>query len=317
MNYKKQQIRNHFINFNKEIAISPSINNLFLDIREQVIEYFKANKISFWKHDTLDDIKDNHTPSGVSISSQVSCLNHLYPLRYDKAAVLTIAQVICPEIEDVMQIETDKFFPAFISFEVVSDNDHLNEKSKSRGSYCTSVDALIYGKHKDGRNILIPIEWKYTEKYHENEDLSIEDRVKGDGGKKGEERLRRYPKLIDSSRQLKALKEMKEYKSSVYFFEPFYQLMRQTLWAEQMCINKDRETIKADDFIHAHIIPEENTDLLDHKYLVSDNGMEKTWTNYLKNQDKYKIISPEKLLSNIDKQKYSDLIQYLSLRYWK
>ena len=290
-----------------------SNNNLYRLITEEVISYFDFNKIKF-HHLEGDSESDFCIPSGHTLSSQVSCLNHLYPLRYDKEAVLAIAQMICPEIEDVMQIETDKFFPAYISFEVVSDNDHLNERSSLRGSMCTSIDALIYGKHKDGTKILIPIEWKYTEKYHENEDLSIQDRVKGDGGKRGVERLKRYPKLIDNSKQLKALKE---YKGSVYFHEPFYQLMRQTLWAEQMCDNKNSEIIKADDFIHAHIIPEGNTELLEHTYKVSGAKMEKTWTDRLKNQDKYKIISPEKLLSNIDKQKHSELTNYLSLRYWK
>jgi hypothetical protein len=42
--------------------------------------------------------------------------------------------------------------------------------------------------------------------------------------------------------------------------------MRQTLWAEQMIAHKDSETIKADHYIHVHVIPQENNELLDKIY---------------------------------------------------
>ena len=181
---------------------------------------------------------------------------------------MKIAQIICADIIDVLEIETDKFLPAYIAFEAVSSNDFLNEceegQKPTRGSHCTSIDALIYAKHKNGKTYLLPIEWKYTEHYN-NTDKSVEDRKgepKGRNGK-GQERLGRYvndnPYLISNSEQLK---KHNDYKSSVYFFEPFYQLMRQTLWAEQMIAHRNLEEISAEDFIHAHIIPQENSDLL-------------------------------------------------------
>ena len=76
--------------------------------------------------------------------------------------------------------------------------DHLNEKTLTRGSNCTSVDAFIYAVHKgDKKKWLIPIEWKYTEYYYNN-DKSNEDRkgeLKGTNGK-GHERVERYSKII-------------------------------------------------------------------------------------------------------------------------
>jgi hypothetical protein len=182
--------------------------------------------------------------------------------------------------------------------ESVSDADHLNELSSTRGSNCTSIDALIWGVHRDGRKILFPIEWKYVENY------GNDDKAKGD---KGVTRLSRYTDLINNSSQLKSISH------KVYYFEPFYQLMRQTLWAEQMVAHNDTETIKADDYIHIHVIPTENVDLLKKVYPCSGLDMESTWRNHLKDQSKYKIFNPKAFLSPILSHPYHDLVQYLIL----
>ena len=309
-------------------------NNLYAHLKEEVLLYFALNKIAF--HHSSGELEEGFcVPSGHALSSQISCINHLYPLRYDKKAVLEIARTICPDFTDVLEITTDSFLPGYIAFEVVSDIDHLNEKANSRGTMCTSIDALIYAQHENGKKYLLPIEWKYTECYFEDadkegyveyegkyfKDYSIEDRYKEKEGK-GKERLRRYCEsgLIDKSAQLKSL-PLNEYKNSVYFFEPFYQLMRQTLWAEQMIAYKDTETIKADDFIHIHVVPEENTELLSQKYPCSQQDMKTTWENCLSDQEKYQIITPKELLKLLTKNviyrnKYADLASYLSTRYW-
>jgi hypothetical protein len=297
-----------------------SKNNLFPQIADEVILYFALNHISF--HHLEGDAEFGFCiPSGHTLSSQIACLNHLYPLRYDKDAVHTIAKQILPEIVDILQIESDRFLPGYISFEVISDIDHLNEtkgnQKLTRGTMCTSVDAMIYGKLKDGNKIIIPIEWKYTENYHNDKntdkDYSIENRGEEKEGK-GKERLRRYSDLISSSKQLSLKKD--DYKSSVYYFEPFYQLMRQTLWAEQMIANNTIETIKAKEFIHAHIVPNENKELLQYEYPASKKGMLETWESCLTDKNKYRLIEPKHLLEKIDKTKYQLLIEYLTTRYW-
>ena len=173
--------------------------------------------------------------------------------------------------------------------------------SSTRGSNCTSIDALICGVHRDGRKILFPIEWKYVEAYG-NDNKAI--------GNAGMTRLSRYTDLINNSSQLKSTSQ------SVYYFEPFYQLMRQTLWAEQMIAHKETETVKADDFIHIHVIPTENVDLLKKHYPCSGMDMETTWRTNLKDQSKYKIIHPKDFLSPINVNQYKELISYLSERYW-
>jgi len=275
---------------NYPFILENNLNNLYEPIRKDVFDYFKNNDIAWWRGKLT-----NHT-----LSSQVSCLNHLFPIRKDKDAVLSIVQQVIPEIVDVLPITTDNRLPAFIQFESVSDVDHLNEVNTTRGANCTSLDALILSKHKDGRNILFPIEWKYVEAYG-NEDMGSNDT-----------RRSRYDNLINQSKQLIPTEN-----NTVYYYEPFYQLMRQTLWAEQMVLNKDIETIKVDDYIHLHIIPKNNKDLLNKEYVASGKGMEDTWRDCIKDQRKYQIIEPKQLLSKIDFIVYSKLIDYLNERYWR
>ncbi|KAF0222997.1 MAG: hypothetical protein FD179_1833 [Erysipelotrichaceae bacterium] len=266
-------------------------NNLYALSSSEILQYFYKNRIAWWNGRLT-----NHT-----LSSQVACLNHLYPIRDDKAAVLSIVQNICADIVDLERITTDTFKPAYIQFESVSDTDHLNELTSTRGSNCTSVDALILGVHKDGRRILFPIEWKYVEVY------GNDNKARGD---KGTTRISRYTNLINNSIQLQSTTH------DIYYFEPFYQLMRQTLWAEQMIACRNTETIRVDDFIHVHVIPSENKELLNKIYPCSGQEMENTWRSCLKDQSKYMIVTPKALLSPISKSQYQTLIDYLETRYW-
>lgn len=278
-------------------------NNLYEPIREGVIKYFKENNISWWGGKVSD-----HT-----LSSQIACLNHLFAIRGDREAVLAMLNGVRDEFDDVLPIGCDAE-PRYIAFEVVSAEDHLNEKSSTRGSNCTSVDALIYAVHRgDHKRWLIPIEWKYTEHYY-NSDKSNEDRrgePKGSNGR-GRERVGRYSALIEESPQLKSLDC---YYGSIYYQEPFYQLMRQTLWAENIIKHADEETLKAEEYLHIHVIPKDNKDLLDKKYRVSGKGMEESWRAMLTDQGRYLIVDPRELFAPIA-ERYAELSSYLEKRYW-
>lgn len=292
----------YFMGKPRHFVLKDGMNNLYEPIRNDVIRYFKDNKISWWGGDK---------PSGHTLSSQIACLNHLFAIMGDKEAVLAMLNGVRDEFKKVLSVQCDAA-PQYIGFEVVSEEDPLNEKTSTRGSNCTSVDAFIYAKHKDDSIWLIPIEWKYTEHYA-NLDKSNEDRQgeeKGSNGK-GQERVRRYSALTDASLQLKGLDS---YYGSIYYQEPFYQLMRQTLWAENVVKLKE-EKLKADNYMHIHVIPSANKDLLDKKYSVSGMGMEETWRSMLTNQSKYIIVDPQKLLEPI-KDKYPELVSYLKKRYW-
>lgn len=294
--------------FPKPDYLLNSRNNLLNFMTQDVIDYFIKNGIAFWETG-ITEVDEHNMPTGHTLSSQIACLNHLFPLRNDKKAVLAIAKTICSDIVDVFEITTDEFLPAYIAFETISETDYLNEckgQKPIRGTMCTSVDALIFAQHQNGEKILLPIEWKYTESYDDTDKSTEKSR--------GKTRLGRYTDLINKSTQLKQKHE--DYTSSIYFFEPFYQLMRQTLWAEQMIKNKETERLKADNFLHVHIIPKENEDLLKKVYKCSGLDMENSWRKNLKDNTKYRIVSPEIFMQNIDHNKYSKLINYLKVRYW-
>lgn len=266
---------------------------------EEVINYFKDENISCWGGKNI---------TGHILSSQVACLNHLFFIRKDKNTVLKVLNHISDNgFTEVLPVACDKN-PAFISFEVVSYRDHLNEckKTPTRGTRCTSIDALIIGKRKD-EICLIPIEWKYTELYGNTDEST---------GESGKKRLDRYSELIKDSTQLIDLSVSNSFRKTIYFIKPFYQLMRQTLWAEQVIAHKDTECLKAVDFLHIHIVPGDNKKLLDKKYPPDKHGMKETWLSCLKNPAKYILSDPLKIVEAIKEiGKYDDLVAYLDKRY--
>ncbi|MEG1400999.1 hypothetical protein [Bacteroides sp.] len=289
----------------REFMLLNGVNNFYPPIAMDAQYFFAENNISWWQ---------GSKPTGHILSSQMACLNHLFAVKDDKSVVLAILNSVRNEFIEVLPIPYDKKPQSYISFEVVSGEDYLNEKQSTRGSQCTSVDAFIYARHKTGELWLIPIEWKYTE-YYTNQDKSTEDRPGAENiNGKGNERLGRYSELINDSEQLRTLPE---YKGSIYFQEPFYQLMRQTLWAEQIIRHKDspKELLKADNYLHIHVVPSRNEDLLHRKYRVSGNGMEYSWRDCLRDQTKYVIIDPLELMKSIT-DIYPSLIAYLKIRYW-
>ena len=290
-----------FYKIEREFVLKDREKNLYGPIREEALEYFEKNRIGWW---------GGRKPTGHVLSSQIACVNHLYPLRDDREMVLKIARKISSDFVDVLKIETDEHLSGYIQFEAVSDNDNLNEGTPNRGNNCTSIDALIYARHRDGSKWLIPIEWKYTEHY-DNANKAMEGCKTNPDKCKGITRKERYTDLINRSKQLTADDH------STYYYEPFYQLMRQTLWTEQMIHHRTKETIKGENFIHVHVVPRENRDLLCKAYKCSGLDMETTWRKQLKDQSKYRIISPEELLSVINGSKdYAHLRKYLSERYW-
>lgn len=275
-----------------------SQKNLYHGIVNECLDYFSNENIVFWGSEGIP----NHI-----LSSQVACLNHLFAIRQDKDIVLKLVKMLIGE--DAIDVEPMKCDSSlsYISFEVTSSRDYLNEKYVKRGANCTSVDAAIVAILNGGTKMLIPIEWKYTEGNEYNIDKS------GTEGS-GKERLRRYSQLIDSSGQLVTIPS--GYLHTIYFVEPFYQLMRQTLWAEQVIAHKEQELIKADDFIHVHVIPKENAQLLYRNYKYSEKGLEDTWRSQIANQNKYKWVTPEEIARVISLSgKYSGIVKYLCARY--
>ncbi|MCP6727515.1 MAG: hypothetical protein KJI69_05905 [Patescibacteria group bacterium] len=186
----------------------------------------------------------------------------------------------------------------YLEFEFIGEKPYLGEKSFTRGSNCTSIDAVMYGQDNNKKKILFLIEWKYTEEY------SIENKYIL-------ERSSIYDKLILSNNS-----PFKEIDPKVLYYEPFYQMMRQTLLGCKLKENKDH---KCDDYIHVHVIPDENIEL---RNKITSPGLRgsdisEAWKSTLKNPYKYKTLSPMKLIepcSNLEDT--NSIISYLKRRYW-
>ena len=275
-------------NFNFILKPANSKNNLFACIRDNALDYFEKHKISWWRQE-----EDGYFPSGHLISSQIHCLNHLFALRTDKYAVkLIIEKATGVHFDHILSSLIDDDPESYISFEFVFHNDEWlqeNDEGAKRGTICTSIDAMILAE-KDGAKWLIPIEWKFTERY-DRED------------KTNRKRLKRYKHLIESSKRLQIPDNGIAH--SAYFIEPNYELMRQTLLCEQII-----EHGYAKDFFHINIIPTKNTELR--------KAVETEFIPMLTKEAKFKIIDPQDFLSPLKgNDKYKDLLNYLETRYWK
>ena len=274
-----------FRGFPRKFVLQNGKDNLLGKIQDDCLKYFEQGKIVWWGEN-----KSKRIPTGHLVSSQIHCLNHLFALRKDDVAIKAI-------IENATGLKIKKVYPSplekdggYISFEFVCKNKTLlHENYETRGANCTSVDALVYVQTIDNKNILIPIEWKYTETYQ--------------GKEAKKESLDRYPKLIDSASNLKKWDDL-------YKADPYYELMRQTLLMEQIIKQKDINGIKAVDFHHIMVVPDAHTEL--------KNAIEEKYIPTLKDKSKFHIIDPQALLSPLKgNDGYKELMEYLETRYWK
>jgi len=271
-------------------------NNLFEGIVSDSCAYFNDNDIAWWG--------DNEKyPTGHLISSQIQCLNFLFALRKDPDAVLKLAHLFDADIEEVLPTlnDSDK---GYIAFEFIYENAELlgeTDAGGGRGTMCTSIDAFIIAQRK-GKKVLIPIEWKYTEQYADGTNKALEYR-------KGITRQYRYNHLIEKSVQLRDLEDKNR---SVYYYEPLYEFMRQTLLVEQMV-----EKGIADDFLHVVVVPPGNQDLLSANYSFSDKGLEGMWREVITDNTKFKLVDSRQIYECIEKLPlYVELSQYLRTRYY-
>ncbi|MDR2200107.1 MAG: hypothetical protein LBR53_11795 [Deltaproteobacteria bacterium] len=230
------------------------------------------------------------------MESQIACVNHLFPLRNDKNAVLNLLKTVSDDFIDVFPIP--ERMSGYIQFEAVGGEvNFLGESQNKRGEFCASIDALIIALHRDGRRFLVFMEWKYVEDYSINWNETKKEKYKI-----------RYVELIKQSAYL-----FYEKTWLCCGFDPFYQLMRQTLWAEKM-IERKVEGFEADDFLHLLIVPKSNWKLLNGGHPDLGGDLEKTWRSCLKDPSKFSIVSPAEMWSRQDKD--SDIYPYLKKRYW-
>ena len=262
------------------------VTNIYPSIREAALEYFRKNCIGWWKsHDAVN------VPTGHMLSSQISCVNHLFPFMKgeETSALLLVLNSIQHKYQFTRIIpnpldKTD--CNGNVCFEFVWKNRSLlGERTEKRGAMCTSIDAVIYAETVDCKRVLIPIEWKYVETYEHKRAPQVS--------------IDRYPSRIHNNSNIPAWKEAYEY-------DPLYELVRQTLLVENIIWCNDT-ALPVDDYLHINVIPNGNEEL--RKEI-------NTYAQGLKDASKFIVIDPKQLMCSI-KDTHSDLYNYLDARYWQ
>ena len=166
---------------------------------------------------TMDE---NQHRAIIFCSSQVQCVNFLYPFADKPEALRTLLSPNFPNIQSMLPMEGEG---QVVSFEWIGLDNYLGEKirrnsSRTRGANFTSADAAVMFLRQDGKRQIVLIEWKYTESYNRTW-LGISER--------GTDRRDIYRHLYDSTSCPLDKTKVSDY--SDLFYEPFYQLLRQQI----------------------------------------------------------------------------------------
>jgi hypothetical protein len=152
-----------------------------------------------------------------------------------------IANALGIEPPEMLEIEGGpNSEPWFVGFEWIGERDYLNEggasSSRTRGANATSSDAILRFRHA-GRIETLLIEWKYTETYG----APIPNKVR-DGATRtpNEVRAARYRELMFAPNG--PIRDNLNLKLQDFYWEPFYQLLRQQMLAFQMERAREAET---------------------------------------------------------------------------
>ena len=237
------------------LALGYELENIYPDVRNEAIDFFAQRRIKWWKaYGRGGDIKGG--PTRNMASSQVACVNFMLPLAKVDGALASAIRAIDHDVLDIVDIPPSTPAgplptPSRVEFEWIgvdaSGKDNSLENNASRGANSTSIDAFLVAETRTGRRRAYLLEWKYVEEY-----LSTKPDNKGEGSQ-GVTRRDRYGSLYrasDSSFNLKAAPKMKD-----FFYEPFYQLMRQRLLADRLV--RDRE-LGVDEAKVVVVVPEDN-----------------------------------------------------------
>jgi hypothetical protein len=270
----------------REFVLSEAGQNLWGGIRDDAIEYFRRCKINWWGGDQDD-------PTGHLLSSQVACVNHLYGLRQRQDAATALLQNVDDEVESAEIVDD-----GFVEFEFIGERRYLKERGFTRGAHCTSVDAAMLGRTRTGERRMFLIEWKYTETYS-SKDLYIQRRAAV------------YDALIEA-----ADSPFQRISPRDLYFEPFYQLMRQTLLGHQIVCNEDH---RCKSFRHVHVAPKGNVPF--HRAITAPAlrgaNVYEAWRAVLKYPESFITRTPQELLGPaLVAPDLLSLSNYLRERYW-
>lgn len=281
----------------REFVLRQPALNIWAGVREDAIDYFNRNGIPFW-----DSGKE---PTGHLLSSQIACINHLYFVRQRCDIATTILQSVDKNVKLALSLDNGVAGSGYVDFEVIGAKNYLGEKQHTRGANSTSVDAVMLAEMQNGQRKLFFIEWKYVEQYK-----SQPSKAEGDSG---QTRIKIYLPLLEQQDCPFRITNIKG-----LYTEPYYQLMRQTLLANEMTKAKE---YGATSYMHLHLIPTANTDLKNVNTAagkLEGLGLHDTWEGLLKSPDQYKAVDPKDFISVAEEcEDTLAWLTYLQRRYWE
>jgi hypothetical protein len=169
-------------------------------------------------------------------------------------------------------------------------------RTRTRGANFTSADAAVMFKRKDGLIQIVLIEWKYTESYYTTS-LKI--------SASGTDRTEIYRPLFDQP-DCPVNKSLLPNFDDL-FYEPFYQLFRQQMLADQM--EKVKE-LGASIVSVLHIAPAHNKDFgrVTSPNLTSmGHSVPDVWKKLLIRPDRFTSVSTESLFGNFPAEQFPGL----------
>ncbi|MCC3246027.1 hypothetical protein LG047_11895 [Methylocystis sp. WRRC1] len=191
-----------------------------------------------------------HRHANHALSSQVCCVNFLAPLAHEPDLLSrVVAQALKIAPPAMLPVCGDRF----VDFEWTGKEDYLSEWPKdgraTRGANATSADAVV--RFDTGSTVCTAlIEWKYTECYG----APLADKnIPGHGNDK--RRARYADKLLDPDGPIRADLGLT---IDDFFWEPFYQLVRQQMLAHRM---EGACEDGAERVLVLHLSPRGNSDL--------------------------------------------------------
>jgi hypothetical protein len=293
-----------FRNRPRDFCVPPELaeENLYPGIREQALRHFQQQNIKW--HLGQDNKPINHL-----CSSQVCCVNFLYPFANQPEALAALLRPLFPDIEKMLPIDSPE---QLVTFEWIGKENYLGERvprggHRTRGANCTAADAVVMFQRQNSQREIVLIEWKYTESYGSTPYYT---------SNRGTSRVDIYRPLYqrtDCPLNKGLLPDFRD-----LFYEPFYQLMRQQFLAHEM--ERARE-LGADRVSALHIEPRANEDFL----RVTSPGLRALgdsatgiWKLLLINPDRFRSIAIEELFGRLPQDstaKLGDWWPYIQQRY--
>ena len=208
------------------LALGCEEENLYPPLRGKggASRFLRDRRIKWWSSSRSGDRSAGAGPTRNLASSQLACINFMLPLASSPTALAAALSAIDDDIVGIVGVED----PAAGTRSLVEIEwiglDHALEGpgQKTRGANTTSIDAFVVAETTSGRRAYL-LEWKYVEEYR--------GRYLGDG-LKGATRLERYSAAYAASSFRTGRTPV-----TAWFYEPFYQIMRQRLLAERMVRN--------------------------------------------------------------------------------